>query len=297
MTIAVTGASGFLGKKLVKALLAKEKYFLKISIHNKLFPIRSDYLKKCYGDLLNSKNLENFTKKTDIIIHLAGTFYPPSSNQLKLNLCGTINLLGSLKKNGCLKKIIFASSGAVYGNSRKNKAFTEKDSLLPLTFYGLSKLLAEEKIERESKKNNFNYSILRFSSIYGPEHNKGVIFNFINSLKRKNKIIIYGDGKQTRDFLYVDDAVKAILGTIETKKTGSEIFNISGKRAYSLNQVIKVIEEILGHRIKVEYRSPEEHVTRHTKLDCRKARKILSWQPEVSLEKGLRGLLKKIWLI
>lgn len=293
ITVALTGASGFLGKRLVTALLTKKRYFLKILIHDKSFPIKSKYLKKCYGDLLDSKSLKGFAKKNDIIIHLAGTFYPPPSNQLKVNLCGAISLLESLKKDNCPKKLIFASSGAVYGDNRKDKAFSEKDNPLPLTFYGLSKLLAEEAIRRTSKKGNFDYSILRFSSIYGLGNNKGVIFNFIDSLKKNNKIIIYGDGKQTRDFLYVDDALKAILRTFEIGKRSSGIFNISGQRAYNLNQVVKAMERISGHSIKVEYRNPQEHVTRYTYLNYRKARRILKWQPEVSLEEGLKGLLKK----
>lgn len=289
MKIAITGATGFIGRHLVRRLI-KENFDIRVLAHD-----RVDFLKKesssleiVIGDLLRKETLGDFTIDTDLVIHLAGALYPPFEKLMDLNVLGTANLLEVCYQNK-VKKIIFASSYAVYGESFGRKALKETDETKPNTFYGLTKKLAEDFLKYYDDNFGIKYVVLRFSSVYGPENNKGVVYNFLNSIKRQSKVVIYGDGNQARSFLFVSDAVESILKTIRGynfKRSG--IFNIASKELTTINDLARLMERLAQREIRVTHKPLGDNSTQVIWSDIRKAEKILNWYPKISLEDGIK---------
>ncbi len=256
--IGITGARGFVGKNLIKAFEENNIKFV------------------CFeNNILNKNSLENFfiKNKPSIIIHLAGAFDPPFENQINGNLITTGNILEIGSKYG-LKKIIYASSYAVYGDVKK-KPFVETDKLNPITSYGLSKVFAEKCIDFYSKQMKISSIILRFSNIYGNNNSKGVIYNFIEGIKNNKKIIINGDGNQSRNFLHIDDACLAIIKAINYKK--SDIFNVGPSKGITLNQLAKELAKKYTFEVEyIKFENKQESLL----IDSKRAYKHLKFVPK-----------------
>lgn len=266
--IGITGATGFVGTHLVKRLLAE-----------------GCRVKTFRGDLVTGEGLDDFLKGVEIVIHLAGRFALPNAEIFKVNVNGTFNLLEKCAERG-VEKVIFPSSIALYGEPRGGP-WEEEDKPQPNTVYGLSKLLAEEMIRYWGDNHNIKYFLLRFSNIYGPGNQKGVVFNFKKSIRETGKVVIYGDGKQERDFLFVSDTVEAIVKALEYQGP-SDVFNIGLGKTVSLLELIRFLEKTLGRKISVEFKPAETHVVRTLSEDVTKAKEVLGWQPQISLEEGLK---------
>ncbi len=266
--IGITGATGFGGGHLVKRL-ADEGH----------------EVKTFRGDLVSGGNLDDFLKNVKTVIHLAGRFALPNTEIFKVNVVGTFNLLEKCAEYK-IKKVIFPSSLALYGEP-PNRPWRETDKPTPNTVYGLSKLLAEEAIRYWGDNHNIKYILLRFPNIYGPGNQKGVVFHFKKAIGETGRIIIYGDGKQERDFLFIDDAVEAIVKALNYNGP-SDVFNIGSGKTISLLELVELLEKILDRKIPIELKPAETHVVRALSGDIEKATKILDWRPEVSLEEGLK---------
>jgi UDP-glucose 4-epimerase len=258
--IGITGCKGFIGSNLCN-------YLSKQNINFTCFE----------GDLLNEDDINNYFTKYHInnIIHLAGTFNPPFSNLLEKNL-RTTQLLLNIGSNYGLKKIIFSSTGAVYGNPLKEESY-ETDILKPNTLYGLVKQYVEECIQYYSNNNNLIYVILRFSNVYGEGNKKGVIYNFLNDIQTKKKITVAGDGKQRRDFLHVQDACVAIEKSLSYDK--SDIFNISNTSGTSLLDLIKVLK--MKYQFTVNHREMDNNL-HDLILNTDKAKNKLGFQARLT---------------
>lgn len=256
-TVGIIGYKGFIGNHLVKYLSTKNISYTNFE-----------------GDLLKKDDIEIFFKKNNIsqALFLVGTFNPPFENLIKFNVLTLQNFLeiGVKRK---LEKIIFTSTGAVYGESvgRKSK---ETDPLKPCTLYGLSKLFAEECIKFYKNNYGLKYIILRFPNVYGDGNNKGVIYQILLSIKESKKVVIEGDGKQKRDFLYVEDACLAIEKVLSYPDT--DIFNISNIKCLSINQVIGKLKAKYDFSIK--YRPQANNLNTLT-LDINKAKNKLGFFP------------------
>jgi UDP-glucose 4-epimerase len=243
------------------------------------------------GDLVSGKGLDQFLTGMQTVVHLVGRFEPPFEQQLKLNTLAFNNLCKYVVKQN-VAKIIFVSAAAAYGSAQRGKYFSEKDKLLPNTHYGLSKKLGEEVAWFFHRKYGLQVIILRPPNIYGPGSDHGVIFNFLQSIKKTGRVVIYGDGKQERDFLYVDDMVEAILEAISYK--ASDAFNIGSGDTVSLIDVVGLLEEILDRKILVEYKDSQPFVVRRLAVQINKAKKLLHWKPMVSLKEGLKKTVYQI---
>jgi len=255
--IGITGTKGFVGKNLIKKLKKTNKKYV------------------CFkGNLLNKKSLENFFKRNNptTIIHLAGTFNPPFKDQINGNLLTTWNIL-EIGLNHKLKKIIYASSYAVYGEAKK--PFIEKDKLNPTTSYALSKVFAEDCINFYTNKKKINSIILRFSNIYGKNNNKGVIHDFIKKIKINKKIIINGNGNQSRNFIHVNDACTAIIKSIDYKN--SAIFNIGSTKEINLNQLANELKK--KYIFEINYINPKNKQESYL-INSNKAKKLLKFTPK-----------------
>lgn len=244
--IAIIGAGGFIGSNLIR-----------------LFDTQNIRYVKFHGDMKNRDDVESFYKQENpsLVIHLVGSFLGSFENLYEANILTTFNLLDIGKQYG-LKRIIYASTGAVYGSPMHDKGSRETDTLSPNTTYGLTKMFAENCIKYFHEKNKIHYSIMRFPNVYGPGNNKGVIFEMLRSIKEKKELTIFGDGYQKRQFLHIDDACHAIFLVI--KHSGSDIYNITNPKIYTINDVAKILQK--SNLFKITYK-PENNALTDMRLD------------------------------
>ncbi len=264
MEIGITGKSGFLGKAFSEVMES-----------------RGHSIRDFSGDITKREALVGFFDGCDVVVHLAGVFSDEYDQLMDVNVFGTRNVVDACVKSG-IGSLVFASTGAVYGE-RDGKPAMENDPLDPNTLYGLSKRYAEEYVAFSGIRR----VILRFSSIYGPGNEKGVISNFIRSVKKDGVVKIFGTGEQKRDFVYVDDVVNALIRAVEWEGV-SETFNISGGIAYSLNEIVDILKEhgLLFEEVHEDFEA--SNALRVLSQSNKKAVQILHWEPSVGFEEGIR---------
>lgn len=299
MKILVTGAAGFLGSRVFNNL-AKEDYNVYGIDNLRRGKLSNLETKKNFFklDLDNHKKVKNFLKKQgpfDTIIHLATIINEILEKEIlqqdiKTNLLSTINLLEQGYKSG-LKKFIYGSSIAVYGKVDK-KEITENDSKNPISSYGISKLMTEKYIQYlvKNRLKKVHYIILRYSNLYGPKQSNlgevGVIRNFIKDFFEKNIITKHGNGKQIRDFLYIDDAAEATIKSIFYKK--NSIFNLTYGSSKSVNFVIDIFKSILKKNIRLKKKSFHSGEYYYFRASSNLIKSKLKWHPKTNLKKGIK---------
>ena len=238
-------------------------------------------------------------KDVDYIFHLAAIISvelsiknPSLVNEV--NVCGTLNILEeSLKLN--LKRFVYLSSCAVYGNP-VYLPIDEEHPTRPLSPYGVSKLTAEHYCMVFYRIYGVQTVCLRLFNVYGLRQSSGpysgVITKFIDRLKCGKSPIIYGDGEQTRDFIFVGDVVDACLHAISCRNCVGEAINVGSGMETSINELARIISGLFGMRkIKPVYTKPRIGEVRRSCADISKAEKLLGLKPKVSLEEGLRKLV------
>ena len=301
MKVLVTGGAGFIGSHLVDE--ASEEGYDVVTIDNlnngKLENLNKDA--KFYKvDIVDIDNLSLvFEKeKPDYIIHLAAQISLRESLKNPIydaeqNILGSINILECCRKFN-VKKVVYASSAAVYGFP-KYLPVDEKHPINPFSPYGVSKHTVEHYLQYYHENFEIDYIILRYSNVYGerqdPLGEAGVIAIFIDKLKKGERPIIFGDGEQTRDFVYAKDVVEANLLALE-KETENKVFNISTNTETSVNELFKKIKEIMNSNINPIYKNPIKEV-RNIRLDNSLAEKELNWKPKVELNEGLKKIAKE----
>jgi len=301
MKVLVTGGAGFIGSHLVDEAL--EEGYDVVTIDNlnngKLENLNKDA--KFYKvDIVDIDNLSLvFEKeKPDYVIHLAAQISLRESLKNPIydaeqNILGSINILECCRKFN-VKKVVYASSAAVYGFP-KYLPVDEKHPINPFSPYGVSKHTVEHYLQYYHENFEIDYIILRYSNVYGerqdPLGEAGVIAIFIDKLKKGERPIIFGDGEQTRDFIYAKDVVEANLLALE-KETENKVFNISTNTETSVNELFKKIKEIMNSNINPIYKNPIKEV-RNIRLDNSLAEKELNWKPKVELNEGLKKIAKE----
>ena len=301
MKVLVTGGAGFIGSHLVDE--ASEEGYDVVTIDNlnngKLENLNKDA--KFYKvDIVDIDNLSLvFEKeKPDYVIHLAAQISLRESLKNPIydaeqNILGSINILECCRKFN-VKKVVYASSAAVYGFP-KYLPVDEKHPINPFSPYGVSKHTVEHYLQYYHENFEIDYIILRYSNVYGerqdPLGEAGVIAIFIDKLKKGERPIIFGDGEQTRDFIYAKDVVEANLLALE-KETENKVFNISTNTETSVNELFKKIKEIMNSNINPTYEKPIKEV-RNIRLDNSLAEKELNWKPKVELNEGLKKIAKE----
>ncbi|MFH1671427.1 MAG: NAD-dependent epimerase/dehydratase family protein [Candidatus Portnoybacteria bacterium] len=292
----VTGGAGFIGSHLVDKLINQGD---KVIVIDNLSTGKKKYINSnaifYQTDICSDKKMKQIFKKEnfDFVFHLAAQTSVVESigdpfQDNKVNAIGSLNIFKNCVDNGIKKIVFFSTGGAIYGDVEK--AVKEDHLPNPDSPYAIHKFVAEKYLEILHKINNLNYIILRPGNIYGPRQYKGgegaVIAVFTYNNINNKKSIIYGDGLQTRDYVYVDDVVNVALIAIKSNIQG--VFNISNGRALNIFDLIKVIEKVTNRKFKYEHQSSRSGEVKNSVLDISKAKKVLRWKPTTALEKGIK---------
>ena len=186
-----------------------------------------------------------------------------------------------------VKKIVFPSTAAIYG-SPNYLPIDEKHPTLPVSIYGASKLFDEKYIEMYYEAYGIRYSILRYANVYGPL-SRSVISLFIDKIKNKENPAIFGDGNQTRDYIYVDDVVEATLAAMKIK--GNVKLNISTGKETSTNDVLSSINKHMKTNLGAIYKPEKKGETRNISLSNELANKTLNWKPTTEINDGIKKMV------
>ncbi len=297
MKILVTGGAGFIGRHLVEFLSQNNIVLVYDNLSNSTNENAASLVKKgakfLKGDILDVESLYEFAKGVDVVIHLAAKSdvsdsmkNPEITN--KVNVDGTANVLQCCVRNK-IKKIIFASSAAVYGDC--DNIITEKTLTNPLSPYGQSKLDAEKIIIKTCQENNISHIIFRMFNVYGKGQNKqyaGVITKFFKNISENKPLVIYGDGKQTRDFISIHDIVKAYDCATKLDKVG--IYNIASGKSITINELSKDILSSLNKKIEIKHTEEQRGGIQTSQADITLAKKELGFFPTKLLKQELSSI-------
>ena len=298
--ILVTGGAGFIGSNLVDRLIEAGH---QVSVIDDLSSGRRDYvhpLAVFYKlDISQDDLSEVFVQnKFDFVYHLAAQIDVRQSvvNPIfdnKVNVLGGLQVIKSAHETG-VKKIIFVSTGgALYGEAEKIPT-TEDAPTYPLSPYGIHKLTLEKYLHYYNKVYGQDYTVLRLANVYGPRQFKGgeagVVSIFVDSAVSGEPCVLNGDGRQTRDFVYVGDVVDALIKTLTVKFCGE--LNISTARETNLLEVIAAIEKARGGKLDYNQMPAKDGEQRRSCLSYQKAHQMLGFVPQVDLEEGISLTLK-----
>ncbi|MFS0603721.1 NAD-dependent epimerase/dehydratase family protein [Peribacillus frigoritolerans] len=293
--VLVTGGFGFIGSHIVDTLI-RNNYEVAIYDNLSTGSIGNVQAKVTpfFGNVEDEVLLENAmeTFRPDYVIHQAAQVSVQQSisditNDARINIMGTINI-AKLSHKYAVKKIVFASSAAVYGDADV-MPITLSHLTSPLSPYGASKKTAEDYLKLAKELYDLNYVNLRYSNVYGPRQTAsgegGVISIFTNLVIKNERPVIYGDGTQTRDFIYVKDVADANLKALEYEESGT--FNVSSTTSTSINQLISIIQSFGSHDLSPIYQPAKNGDIKESILCNKTTLQKLAWHPAYSLEQGL----------
>jgi UDP-glucose 4-epimerase len=262
--ILLTGGAGFIGSHLVERFIKENVGEIRVYDNfstGRRSSIDENKVKIIEGDILDFKKLNSSMKDVDIVSHHAAelevfTGIENSIHDLKTNIEGTLNVLNSALNNG-VKKVIYASSGGVYGQA-KYLPEDEKHPLMPHWPYGVSKLAGEKYCLQYYLLHNLATVSLRYGIVYGPREWYGrVLTLFIKRALEGEAPIIFGEGNQRRDYVYIDDAVEANILAIKSETVNGSVFNVGGDSSYSIENVAKTVIELINPNLKPIYDNPK----------------------------------------
>lgn len=305
--ILVTGGAGFIGANLVRSLLDSG---FQVTVLDNLSAGRREYLdglpiEFIHGDILNRTLVQQVIAGKDGVIHLAAQTGVPGSlrdprRDCETNIFGTLNVLEACREEKVRARapadgaqanrprFIFASSNAPLG--RQLPPATEEKAPLPISPYGASKLAGEAYCLAYYGSWGLETVALRFGNVYGPFsfHKSSVIAKFFDDILREGRVVVDGDGGQTRDFIYVDDLCRAILLALESRVSG-EIIQIAGGTETSIRSLASLVMKIAGREIHLDHGPERAGDMRRNYSNVSKARALLGWKPQLSLVQGLRA--------
>ena len=274
--ILITGGLGFIGSHIADELIEDNHITIidNLSTGNikNLKNPENDNLKIVKEDIRNS-NLKELTTDIDYIFHLAAMASVPLSveNPIEcndVNVNATVELLKAAADNG-VEKIVFSSSSAVYGENR-NMPLKETEPLMPTSPYAASKASCELYLKSFHDSYGLNYTALRYFNVFGPKQDKNsqyaaVIPNFISALLEGKQAIIYGDGEQTRDFVYVGDVVRANIAACKSDFNG--VVNVASGEKLTINRLYEIVKDTLGSDLEPDYQPERLGDIKHSLAD------------------------------
>jgi nucleoside-diphosphate-sugar epimerase len=300
MRYLVTGGAGFIGSNTVDELVRRGHGVvvlddLSAGKEENLAEVRNKitFLKGSINDL---EVLQKAAQQADYVIHLAARTSVPRSvkdpiETNRINVDGTLNVLVAARDNK-VKRVVFAASSSAYGET-PTLPKTESMQPQPISPYGVSKYVGELYAQAFGRCYGLETVSVRYFNIFGPRQDpdspySGVLSRFATAFLNDTQPTIYGDGNQTRDFTFVDNAVQANLLACEAPGAAGGVFNIGTAHAISLNQTIDLFCGITGKTIQAQYEAPRDGDIRDSLADISRARETLGYEPTVFFEEGLK---------
>ena len=300
MNVLVTGGAGFIGSHLVRQLLDAEH---QVTVLDNVstgtwqhLPQGKDTCTCWEMDIRDKAAREKIEQgKFDVIVQLAGqTMVDVSIKDPEFdaseNIMGTINVLEAARNSG-VKRIIFASTAAAYGDVTEDRLpIREEENLAPMSFYGLTKVAVEKYLKLYHDLYGLDYVALRFANVYGERQGDtgegGVISIFAKRIAKDLGITVFGDGKQTRDFIYAGDIAAGIIAAMTTDKANA-VYNLSNQTETSLLELIELMAKASGKTVEPAFTAPREGDINRSMLCNEAAVQNLNWQPKMDLAEGL----------
>ncbi|HIA10782.1 MAG TPA: SDR family oxidoreductase [Flavobacteriales bacterium] len=301
LNCAVTGGAGFIGSHVAETLSKKGAI---VTVLDDLSTGREANLELLYdlgvefvqGSILDKPLLEKTFTGMDYVFHYAALPSVPRSIAdpllfSEVNLTGTLWVLEAARQAG-VKKVVYAASSSAYGDiSKLSKA--EAQAASPLSPYAVTKLAAEHYCVVYSLVYGLPTASLRYFNVYGPRQNPNsryaaVVPNFITAAMHGESPLIRGDGEQSRDFVFVDDAVRASLKAVLSSETDGIVVNIATGQRITINKLAAAVIRLVGADVEPKYVAAQVGDIRHSLADISRARKLIGYEPRYSLEQGLQ---------
>jgi UDP-glucose 4-epimerase len=302
--ILVTGGAGFIGSHIVDRLSSRNNVIVLDNLFSGVLSNLEkgkDRIKFVKGDVLDKALLKNIVADVEYIFHLAAHVGNIRSIKepyidMDVNIKGTLNLLEACRDSH-IKRLVYSGSAAIYGEA-KYLPVDEDHPLYPESPYAVSKMTAEKYCFAYNKVHNIPTSVVRYFNVYGPRQDTSEYANaisiFLNKFRKGEPITIYGDGEQTRDFVFVGDVVTGnILAATQPAAVGG-VFNIATGMATSINQLVDSIRQVSGNKGNVTYLPPRAGEVKHSRANIEKAIKALGFHPQTNLREGLSLTWKEL---
>ena len=303
--VCVTGAAGFIGGHLCEELLRRGHHVVGLDDfssgkrENAALLSRDPHFGLIEGSIADPRDVEKAIAGAQYVFHLAAIPSVPLSmaepeRTNAVNVGGTVNVLQASRAAG-VKRVVLACSCAAYGDGPEQP----KHELLPprpTSPYAAQKIACELYAQTYSRAYGLPCVALRFFNVYGPRQDPkseyaAAIPRFTTRLLSGQRPIVFGDGLQTRDFVHVSDVVRAMLLATERDQAVGETINVASGRSVSLIELIDALRKITGSTQPIEHQAPRAGDLRESSSDIRKAQAVLGYQPQVSLEEGLAGVV------
>jgi UDP-glucose 4-epimerase len=300
----VTGGAGFIGSHLVDGLLARG---YQVRVLDNFATGRRENLARMLdqidlleGDVRNLTTVHTAMRKVDVVFHQAAlpsvsrsVANPLESNEV--NITGTLNVLVAARDAG-VKRVVYAASSSAYGNTQVLPK-VETMPADPLSPYAISKLAGEMYMRAFAQLYGISTVSLRYFNVFGPRQDPntqyaGVIAKFVTCALQGKSYPVHGDGEQSRDFTYVENAVQANVLAAETQIEGAPVVNIAFGARTTLNQLIAMLNELTGQNLAAQYGAERAGDVRHSHADIARARQLLNYAPAVDMREGLRRTLE-----
>jgi UDP-glucose 4-epimerase len=300
MRFVVTGGAGFIGSNTVDELVRRGASVVVLDdlsggkeenlaeFRNKITFIK--------GSIIDIEVVRKAMHEAEYVLHLAARTSVPRSvkdpiETNRINIDGTLNVLVAAR-DAKVKRIVFAASSSAYGET-PTLPKVENMQPQPISPYGVTKYVGELYAQTFGRCYGLENVCLRYFNIFGPRQDpsspySGVLAKFCTAFLEDTQPVIFGDGEQTRDFTYVDNAVQANLLACEAPSASGKVFNIGVGGRFSLNQTVALLNKISGKNLEVKYDPPRDGDIRDSQADISQAREFIGYDPQVGFEEGLR---------
>jgi UDP-glucose 4-epimerase len=303
----VTGGAGFIGANIVEALVRRGERVrvfdnLSTGSLNNLDAV-ADRVEFIEGDLRDMDAVRRAVVDVTYISHQAALRSVPRSVDDPLstddvNTHGTLQLLVAAREAQTVRRVVYASSSSVYGDS-PTLPKVEEQTPAPISPYAVAKLAAELYCRMFTRLYGLETVSLRYFNVFGPKQSPeskyaAVVPLFMRAALNGETIIVHGDGEQSRDFTYIDNVVQANLLACTTPSVGGEVFNIACNSRHSVLEIAHTVEQLLGRKVPIEHTPPRSGDVRHTQASIDKAERLLHYHPTVGFEEGMRRTFEHV---
>lgn len=305
MNILVTGGAGFIGSHLVEMLLAagdRVRVLDDLSTGKRENLSHHNALEFVEGDIRDAGLVSRCMEGMDALVHLAAVASVQASiddpmRTHQVNFDGTLNLLEASRRIG-IRRFVYACSAAVYGDAASIPV-SEDAILNPLSPYAVDKLSGEYYLLHYHRKYNLVATSFRFFNIYGPRQDpsspySGVISIFVDRLQRNQSVTVFGDGSQTRDFVYVADLADLLIRAVHGPEGVGGVFNVGTGKRHSLLQLLGYLEKLSGRKIERHHEPARMGDIQHSCADVSRLKRIFGSVPATPFDQGLKNFLESL---